>query len=969
MYVLEALRLCLKPDHHLGKAALMPLRFYARAALVLALAAPLSGALTPSYASSLPSLPADSTSDSVQLRAMMALRQSLLDTLEPEDVGRGQMLALNAFATAEAVLSLDIRAVRAALGAEEARQRLIAAQTAQQILASHQTAVEAPGALGAPGVRPLIANETTNTNVGAARGAVPKSAAKRAWVSDAQQAAPVPPLTSLGAIASWATKLLPHPVARIALAPTIPAAPPLTGDAVETGTITFTSPSAALAAPASGRVLLPNGAELAPLSIAPPTVPTVLARPAVHAASTAPRGARRAGLHPHVAAAPQAQARVQADAQAQAQAATQTLQAVLSHRLHVLTVALARVHALRAWAETTALPATLPATNTVASPDDLAARFDNWAALLPVATLATTATAPLTATDASAPVSGTVTVEPVSGTVADTLPPAALGGVVALTSGVPLSGTALALDSVPPTTTAPLSDGVPLSTTAPLSDGVPFSDTASLVVRGAVAPVAASPTTGTVTGVVDDAASTMPIDGAVPFGGTPVTTTSVLASSPLGAASSVTTTTGLTPTGTAPDATSPATPTVGVSMTVAGATAHVTTTMTLADGAPFTLTVALPAAVADLYAPAGFGSKRGALESVLRQGQTLFARLKAGQGAADAAYQTQLRSVASQNSIIESHWNGLIYAYDNYQNGLAAFNKRKTAFDAYAHDLHVSRIQHALWVQRSADWTRYAQLLHAYTIAVNAAASNPISTTVIPPRPLQPVYPGPEPLAFTEVMPAWPGSPPAYVAYPGPRPAGYALPTPPPAVPPWDGVTISTDVLAEARLIGTSAINAALYANGHEETTQSALLAAGALDGVGGYEDPLHGVISTYWGGSTIYQSFHPGLDIEGSLYTPIHATAAGVVVYASYATPGARHDSYGLCVIIEHNAHVSSLYAHMDDQVNGLHVRVGDIVQQGQVIGNIGMTGWTTGPHLHFELRQDNVQFDPLLLIPNPQD
>jgi len=48
--------------------------------------------------------------------------------------------------------------------------------------------------------------------------------------------------------------------------------------------------------------------------------------------------------------------------------------------------------------------------------------------------------------------------------------------------------------------------------------------------------------------------------------------------------------------------------------------------------------------------------------------------------------------------------------------------------------------------------------------------------------------------------------------------------------------------------------------------------------------------------------------------------------------------------------------------------VRQGDIVRQGQVIGHIGLTGLTSGAHLHFEMRQDGVQFDPLLLIPNPQ-
>jgi murein DD-endopeptidase MepM/ murein hydrolase activator NlpD len=158
-------------------------------------------------------------------------------------------------------------------------------------------------------------------------------------------------------------------------------------------------------------------------------------------------------------------------------------------------------------------------------------------------------------------------------------------------------------------------------------------------------------------------------------------------------------------------------------------------------------------------------------------------------------------------------------------------------------------------------------------------------------------------------------------------------------------------------------------AAGREETTQNALLAAGAFDAIDSYQDPIKGIITTYWGGRTIFQAFHPGIDIAAPLYTPIHAAAAGRVTWAGYAAPGQRHYSYGLCVIIQHNAHFSTLYAHLDDQKYGLQVRVGDIVQQGQVIGYEGLTGWTTGPHLHFEIRQDNVQVNPLLLIPNPQD
>ena len=226
-----------------------------------------------------------------------------------------------------------------------------------------------------------------------------------------------------------------------------------------------------------------------------------------------------------------------------------------------------------------------------------------------------------------------------------------------------------------------------------------------------------------------------------------------------------------------------------------------------------------------------------------------------------------------------------------------------------------------------------------------------------------PRFPGPEPPPFTEPPPQWPGSRPVYAANPGPEPAGYPLPLPPEAVPSWDGVAMPITVMSYGGM--APGVGAA----GREETTQGALLADGAFDVVGSYQDPIKGIISTYWGGRTIFQSFHTGIDIAAPMYTPIHAAAAGQVIWAGYAAPGQRHFSYGLCVIIQHNAHFSTLYAHLDDQKYGLQERVGDIVQQGQVIGYEGLTGWTTGPHLHFEIRQDNAQVNPLLLIPNPQD
>lgn len=247
----------------------------------------------------------------------------------------------------------------------------------------------------------------------------------------------------------------------------------------------------------------------------------------------------------------------------------------------------------------------------------------------------------------------------------------------------------------------------------------------------------------------------------------------------------------------------------------------------------------------------------------------------------------------------------------------------------------------------------------------------------LPPKPVAPSWPGAEPALFTAAAPAAPGVPPAPVVPAGLEPVGLPLPSAPAAVPVWDRPADFPTLGAGARagtpagrlgqafageLLGTP------NALGHENVSRDQAIADGALDGAGAYADPLHGVVTTYFGGSTVFQSFHPAVDIAAPLYTPIHAAAAGKVVWAGLAVPGDPHGSYGDCVIIEHNERFSTLYAHMDNQQFPLQVRAGDQVQQGQIIGYEGLTGWTTGPHLHFEVRDAGMQIDPLLLIPDPQ-
>lgn len=99
----------------------------------------------------------------------------------------------------------------------------------------------------------------------------------------------------------------------------------------------------------------------------------------------------------------------------------------------------------------------------------------------------------------------------------------------------------------------------------------------------------------------------------------------------------------------------------------------------------------------------------------------------------------------------------------------------------------------------------------------------------------------------------------------------------------------------------------------------------------------------------------HSGVDIGGAMGNPVVAAKAGEVISAGW------RGGYGNCVIIDHGGGVATLYAHLSE----IDVGVGDRVGQREVIGLVGSTGWSTGPHLHFEVRVNGAPEDPLLFLP----
>jgi murein DD-endopeptidase MepM/ murein hydrolase activator NlpD len=98
-------------------------------------------------------------------------------------------------------------------------------------------------------------------------------------------------------------------------------------------------------------------------------------------------------------------------------------------------------------------------------------------------------------------------------------------------------------------------------------------------------------------------------------------------------------------------------------------------------------------------------------------------------------------------------------------------------------------------------------------------------------------------------------------------------------------------------------------------------------------------------------QRFHAGIDIGASAGASIVAAAGGTVSIATYSS------SYGNYVMINHGGGNITLYAHM----SSMAVSAGDTVNQGDVIGYVGSTGWSTGPHCHFEIRINNTLVDPM--------
>ena len=110
--------------------------------------------------------------------------------------------------------------------------------------------------------------------------------------------------------------------------------------------------------------------------------------------------------------------------------------------------------------------------------------------------------------------------------------------------------------------------------------------------------------------------------------------------------------------------------------------------------------------------------------------------------------------------------------------------------------------------------------------------------------------------------------------------------------------------------------------------------------GYGTRIDPIYGTTK-----------FHAGMDFTGTIGTPIYATGNGVVIESKF------DKGYGRHVVIDHGFSYKTLYAHMDK----ILAKKGQKIKRGDVIGYLGNTGLSTGPHLHYEVRKNDKPIDPI--------
>jgi murein DD-endopeptidase MepM/ murein hydrolase activator NlpD len=179
---------------------------------------------------------------------------------------------------------------------------------------------------------------------------------------------------------------------------------------------------------------------------------------------------------------------------------------------------------------------------------------------------------------------------------------------------------------------------------------------------------------------------------------------------------------------------------------------------------------------------------------------------------------------------------------------------------------------------------------------------------------------------------------------------------------------------SDAKAAQVAVLTALVHDATNAQTALAQLVASAMVrDGTAGaWSLPLRGVLTQPFGPTSFeleppatykgvsYAHFHAAIDIAAPLGTPVNAASDGVVAFVGHLPDGA------MIVLVAHAGGFVSEYAHLDDTFALPPVKAGQAVKAGQVIGFIGLTGITTGAHLHYAVMKDGGPIDPLSLTGN---
>lgn len=175
-----------------------------------------------------------------------------------------------------------------------------------------------------------------------------------------------------------------------------------------------------------------------------------------------------------------------------------------------------------------------------------------------------------------------------------------------------------------------------------------------------------------------------------------------------------------------------------------------------------------------------------------------------------------------------------------------------------------------------------------------------------------------------------------------------------------DGVQEVSLLVTEVNGVVTSSeqVGSVVIQNAVDEVVEYGtmiIISSRGQNGAGEFGWPLAegtGTITSRFGWRSL--GWHTGLDVADPVGTLIYASESGTVVFADSMS------GYGLLIEIDHGNGVTTRYGHCDQML----VEVGDYVERGLSIATIGMTGRTSGPHVHFEIRLDDTPVDPLIYL-----